>query len=433
MRYLKTDKQTMIDLSIQDDLYGEQLFSSLFLRTETKKGKQLMLYWLATPLSDMDAIRKRQQAIAWNYLPELPLDEEELDFLEYYLDYREQLSYKGPFLSFINKVDRLFKPDPSRYVITRGVALVMRMFVQLHKLQKELPEDTPALLKEFADSVRGVCELLDLKEIQALDNDKGALSDYMVDRYDYVFRQDKFVAIRELLELIYQLDVFRTAHDIAVRCGYCCTPTLTETMDLSVTGFLHPLLPEGQKNDWSMAKGNIAIFTGSNMAGKSTTLKGLASIIWLVHCGLPVPVTSMVCPVYEGLYTSINLPDSLRDGRSHFMAEVLRIKEVLQQAKSGVRCLIVLDEMFRGTNAKDAFDSSVSVNELLKKYKSCHFLISTHILEFAEYFESDPSCSFYYMESDISEDRFICSHQLKSGISESRVGYWLVRKELYGE
>ena len=166
------------------------------------------------------------------------------------------------------------------------------------------------------------------------------------------------------------------------------------------------------------------------MAGKSTTLKALALAVWLAHCGLPVPVKSMICPVYEGIYTSINLPDSLRDGRSHFMAEVLRIKEVLQKAGTGKKCLVILDEMFRGTNAKDAFEASVAVNELLKEYSNCHFLISTHILEYAKAFELDPFCCFYYMEAEIKDDNFVCSHRLQKGISEARVGYWVVRKLL---
>lgn len=54
---------------------------------------------------------------------------------------------------------------------------------------------------------------------------------------------------------------------------------------------------------------------------------------------------------------------------------------------TGKRCLVVLDEMFRGTNAKDAFEVSVAVNELLKSFSHCHFLISTHILEYAKVFE----------------------------------------------
>lgn len=66
--------------------------------------------------------------------------------------------------------------------------------------------------------------------------------------------------------------------------------------------------------------------------------------------------------------------------------------------------MVVLDEMFRGTNAKDAFEASVAVNELLKSFSHCHFLISTHILEYAKAFEKDSSCCFYYMEAEIIDD-----------------------------
>lgn len=431
MKYLNTDKQTMRDLSIQNMMHGERLISSLYLKTQTKKGKYLMQYWIENPLSDIEQIRKRQRAIEWNNLPELPLDEEELDFLEYYLDYREQLSCKGAFISSINKINRLVISDPSRYVIERGVSLVVKMLVKINDLQKNPPESPPTLIKEFVDLIRESFDFPELKNILEQYAESKVISAYAVDCYDYWFRQERLGVIKKILDVIYQLDVLRTAHAIAVKRAYCCCPVMTKTMDLSVSDFWHPFLQDEQKNDWTMLTGNISMFTGSNMAGKSTTLKALTTIIWLAHCGLPIPVKSMVCPVYEGIYTSINLPDSLRDGRSHFMAEVLRIKEVLQQAQLKKRCLVVLDEMFRGTNAQDAFEASVAVNKLLKEYTSCHFLISTHIIEYAKYFESDLSCCFYYMESEISNNRFSCSHRLKIGISESRVGYWLVQKELH--
>lgn len=432
MKYLSTDRQTMADLGIETGLYGEEALSSLFLPTETQKGKLLLLFWLGNPLSDKKAIEERQQAVAWDGLPELPLDAEELDLLEYYLDYREQLPSKGAFLSLVNKVGRFLKSDPSRYIITRGVGLVLRMFGRLDQIQHGQLDSPPAFMKEWLDKIRDVLGIVELKEALTLDMEE-SFSDYVIDRYDYIFRQEHLTVIKELLDYIYQLDVYRTLHRAAGKYGFCCTPTMTDAMELSVFGFLHPLLRKGQRNDWSMSNHRLSIFTGTNMAGKSTTLKALASIVWLAHCGFPVPVASMVCPVYEGIYTSVNLPDSLRDGRSHFMAEVLRIKEVLQQARSGMRCLVVLDEMFRGTNAQDAFEASVSVSKLLGKYVSCHFLVSTHILEYAKAFETDASCCFYYMESEIKGDDFVCSHCLKQGISESRVGYWLVKKELYAE
>ena len=428
LQYLKTDIQTRFDLGIQETPNGEHPLPLLFLHTETKEGKRMMRNWITQPLSDLSAIQARQEAIAWEGLPVLPMDESELDFIEYYLEYRDQLSVKGAFISFFNKIDRFFKYDSTRYIITRGVGLCIRLLQQLDKLHKELPNNLPSLIQAWADQIRDAFYIKELKE--ALNMEEEELSDFIIDQYDYLFRQEHYNTLHNLLTGIYLLDVCRTARFIAQEGGYCCTPILHDSGGCSIQGFRHPFVKDAQKNDWNLTKGNIAIFTGSNMAGKSTTLKALVSTIWLAQCGLPVPADAMTTPIYDAIYTSINLPDSLRDGRSHFMAEVLRIKEVLMQARSGERCLIVLDEMFRGTNAQDAYEASVAVNQLLLEYPNCHFLISTHILEYAKYFEHHPACQFYYMESEIKDDRFICSYRLKEGISESKVGYWIVRKEL---
>lgn len=431
MTYLDTDKQTNADLTITGGPYDERSLCSLYTKTETKKGKLLMIEWLMYPLSDLDVIRKRQAAIAYHSLPELPLTEEELDFIEYYLDYRDQIRKVNPIFTLAAQIDRLFKYDSRRYIIRRGVYLIIRMLHQLEKLAKLIPESAPLLLKEFSRTIHETISGTELKKIMGQEPDNDAsLSSYLVDKYDYLLRCTQLMTVKELLGIIYQLDVCRTAHAIAQKKNFCCSPEMVDTMDISVSGFVHPFIKNASSNDWKMSQGNICIFTGSNMAGKSTTLKALTVAVWLAHCGLPVPAHSMVCPVYEGIYTSINLPDSLRDGRSHFMAEVLRIKEVLQKARQGNRCLVVLDEMFRGTNAQDAFEASVAVNELLKKFPNCHFLVSTHIIEYAKAFENDNQCCFYYMESEIKDDHFICSYQIKEGISESKVGYWIVKKEL---
>ena len=361
-------------------------------------------------------------------LPSLPLDEEELDFLEHYLAFRDQLSIKGTFISFFNKIDRIFKYDSTRYIISRGVKLCIHLLQQLNKTWNKLSDNPPTLIQEWANQIRDAFYIKELKE--TLNMEEANLSDFIIDQYDYLFRQVHYNTLRNLLTGIYTLDVCHTARRVALSRNYCLTPNINETGECSIQGFRHPFVKDAQKNDWHLTNGNISIFTGSNMAGKSTTLKAIVSTIWLAHCGLPVPADTISCPVYNAIYTSINLPDSLRDGRSHFMAEVFRIKEVLIQARSNMRCLIVLDEMFRGTNAQDAYEASVAVNQLLMGYPNSHFLISTHILEYAKYFEQHPSCQFYYMESEIKDDRFICSYQLKKGISESKVGYWIIRKEL---
>lgn len=433
MTYLDTDKQTYADLSITETANNEQFLFSLFSRTETKEGKSLMMNWIMYPLSDLDMIRKRQEAVAWDALPELLLNEEELDFIEYYLAYRDQIREAHVLLSCATVIDRLLRYDSTRYVICRGVKLVIHLLHCLERWVKELDEDAPQLMKESARMVNDILSGSELGEVlEQTSGEERRLSNYTIDKYDYLFRCTRLLSLKELLSVLYLLDVCRTAHRVAKEKNFCCTPKVVETMDFSVEDVVHPFVKNVRENNWVMSRGNISIFTGSNMAGKSTTLKALTLAVWLAHCGLPVPVKSMVCPLYEGIYTSINLPDSLRDGRSHFMAEVLRIKEVMQKALTGKRCLVVLDEMFRGTNAKDAFEASLAVNELLKRFSCCHFLISTHILEYAKAFEKDPACCFYYMEAEIIDDAFVCHHRLLQGISEARVGYWVVKKLLAG-
>lgn len=431
MTYLDTDKQTQADLSITEGIYDEYPLYSLFSGTETKKRKthDARLDYLSPERYICHTKKTRSDSL--ERVTRTSLDEEELDFIEYYLEYRDQIRRPNILVSLTSAFDRLLRHDAQRYIIRRGVTLIILLLNRLDTLRESTLENAPLLLKELAQSIQDTIHGSELKEVIGLYKDKEkSPSNYTIDKYDYLFRCIHFELIRGLLSQIYMLDVCRTAQHVAINRGFCCCPEMTDTMDLSITGFVHPFTKEGRSNDWKMSNGNICILTGSNMAGKSTTLKAITITVWLAHCGLPVPARSMICPVFDGIYTSINLPDSLRDGRSHFMAEILRIKEVLQKATSGKRCLIILDEMFRGTNAQDAFEASVAVNELLKKYLHCSFLISTHILEYAKHFEKDSACSFYYMDSRIQNDQFICPYQLIEGISEAQVGYWLVRKEL---
>lgn len=196
MVYLDADKQTYADLNVTGNVYGEQALCSLFLKAETKKGKSLMLDWIMHPLSDWEEICKRQEAIAWDFLPELPLNEEELDFIEYYLEYREQIRGANILLSCATIIDRLVRYDPNRYVVSRGVKLV---FLMLHRLEKwtiAAGGNMPQLLKETADKVQELLHGSELEEVlqQTLD-EKARLSNYTIDKYDYLFRCTRLLSI----------------------------------------------------------------------------------------------------------------------------------------------------------------------------------------------------------------------------------------------
>ncbi|MCI0650770.1 MAG: hypothetical protein L0Z55_02680 [Planctomycetes bacterium] len=115
----------------------------------------------------------------------------------------------------------------------------------------------------------------------------------------------------------------------------------------------HPLLPPGVAvaNGIRLAAGdNVWIITGSNMSGKSTFLKAVGTNLLLAGAGGPICGTGMKwTPV--GLYTDVNIRDSLDDGKSYFQVEVERVRRMIDAAARTPMILAMFDELFRGTNS----------------------------------------------------------------------------------
>ena len=429
VKKLRTDRQTLNDLGIVESTYGEKTLFSLFDMTESDGGKRCLEEWLVHPLSDWKALHERQEAIRYPDFPEIRICREELDFIEFYLSQGDRPTRVSYLESAFSYIFRHFRATPERYVIRRGTKLLENVLLELKTFADHVTALSPRLIRNIAATISEIYQATELGKM--VDSCGQEDSFYRTDRLDYIFRYRRNHTIAALLSIVYQLDAIRTVHRTAVTKGWCF-PSFTNDSKFMLCNFYHPQVKDAVANDWEMENGNICIFTGSNMAGKSTTLKAIASAVWLAHAGFPVPASSMVCPMFDGIFTSINLPDSLRDGRSHFYAEVLRVKEVLEQINKGYHCFVLFDELFRGTNARDAFEASVAVAEVLKAKAYSRFLISTHIIELARKLDGDDACCFYYLESAIVDDELICNHKVKPGISESRVGYWIVKKELAG-
>lgn len=429
VKKLRTDRQTLNDLGIVESTYGEKTLFSLFDMTESDGGKRCLEEWLVHPLSDWKALHERQEAIRYPDFPEIRICREELDFIEFYLSQGDRPTRVSYLESAFSYIFRHFRATPERYVIRRGTKLLENVLLELKTFADYVTALSPRLIRNIAATISEIYQATELGKM--VDSCGQEDSFYRTDRLDYIFRYRRNHTIAALLSIVYQLDAIRTVHRTAVTKGWCF-PSFTNDSKFMLCNFYHPQVKDAVANDWEMENGNICIFTGSNMAGKSTTLKAIASAVWLAHAGFPVPASSMVCPMFDGIFTSINLPDSLRDGRSHFYAEVLRVKEVLEQINKGHHCFVLFDELFRGTNARDAFEASVAVAEVLKAKAYSRFLISTHIIELARKLDGDDACCFYYLESAIVDDELICNHKVKPGISESRVGYWIVKKELAG-
>jgi DNA mismatch repair ATPase MutS len=102
--------------------------------------------------------------------------------------------------------------------------------------------------------------------------------------------------------------------------------------------------------------GTFLLVTGSNMSGKSTLLRALGMNVVLGSAGAPVCAAELRLPSVA-LHTSIRVQDSLEEGISLFMAELLSLSRIVAAARSRATparpVLYLLDEVLQGTNSGD--------------------------------------------------------------------------------
>ena len=125
------------------------------------------------------------------------------------------------------------------------------------------------------------------------------------------------------------------------------------------TGLGHPLIPGKERvvNDVEVGPpGTILLITGSNMSGKSTLLRSIGINTVLAGAGAPSCARSLSLPPFE-LWTSVRVADSLEQGISFYMAELLRLREVHLAAEQAAETrrpfLYLLDEILQGTNSAE--------------------------------------------------------------------------------
>lgn len=155
----------------------------------------------------------------------------------------------------------------------------------------------------------------------------------------------------------------------------------------AATALAHPLLPthEAVANDVSVGPaGQFLFVTGSNMSGKSTLLRAIGINAVLAHAGAPVFAARIEMPPVT-IWTCMRVEDSLERGVSFFMAELERLKTVVDgvQEESSRTSLYLLDEILQGTNTGERQIASRRVLGALARERAFG-AISSHDLALIE-------------------------------------------------
>lgn len=165
------------------------------------------------------------------------------------------------------------------------------------------------------------------------------------------------------------------------------------------------------------------------MAGKSTFLRAVSTALYVAHMGFPVAASHMEFSVMDGVYTTINLPDKLGIGASHFYMEVLRVKKMATALGQGKSLFILFDELFRGTNVKDAHEATVAVTHAFARKKTSMFIISSHIVEAAEQLKQKSNIGFLYLPTIMNGTLPEYTYTLQEGVTDDRHGMVIIRNE----
>ena len=205
-------------------------------------------------------------------------------------------------------------------------------------------------------------------------------------------------------------------------------PDSPESAIVQGTAVGHPLLDRGRvANDVQMGPpGTVLLVTGSNMSGKSTLLRSVGVNIVLAQMGSVVCAKGLRLPPIH-IETSMRIADSLADGVSFFMAELKRLKAIVDTAKdhgreNPRRMLFLLDEILQGTNSRER---QIAVSRVVRKLidENAIGAISTHDLDLATTDELAQACQTVHFSEQFHEvdgkKVMTFDYQMRSGIAET--------------
>jgi hypothetical protein len=195
-------------------------------------------------------------------------------------------------------------------------------------------------------------------------------------------------------------------------------------------GLAHPLLvpPKVVTNDFSIdAPLQMALITGSNMAGKSTFLRSIGANMILANTGSPVHATHLTYSPGTVL-TSMRISDNLQEETSTFYAELKKIKIILDAVNQKEKAIILIDEMLRGTNAEDRRIGSYGlIHQLIRN--GAVGVIASHDTGLSAFKDQYPGLvQNYYFDSHLEGDQIKFDYTLKEGICTSANASFLMKK-----
>ncbi len=428
-----TDKQTLEDLNITGKYKPNSLFS-IFNKVITTGAERLLEEYLLNPLTDEAAIVKRSK----------------------YFLFFSQHNFQFPISNVgFSTMENFLLSGGGRSLITSASNTLRRKVM----FKLGIGEEEQTFRKNFAATIKELSAVFEfLQEIKLVSSDRTIDRDIakalsvlnnpglqqilskpnstpgflQMIKYDHYLREVMREQLKDVMDLLYRIDVYISVAAVAKANKYVFANVLPrDKNEIEIKNCRHPAIPNAKGNTISLNdENNLLFLTGANMAGKSTLMKSFGIAVYLAHAGFPVAADAMNFSVKDGLFSSINVSDNIDMGYSHFYAEVLRVKQVAQEVSNGKSLVVIFDELFKGTNVKDAYDATLAVTEAFAGYSNCFYIISTHIIEVGDGLKGKINkVKYAYMPTVMHGNIPHYTYELTQGITSDRHGMRLIGNE----
>lgn len=469
------------------DIFGPGSIFQFLNRTVTQLGKKRLAEALSQPETSIENLEKRQEALAdldkdlrWRQFFAARGNKEDANDLELLKKITAETTIKNhreleyaiqilPVISFVSFVLCQFADVPWALfvgsILLNGALLYFykkttNSFYELFGSQNSLLSSYKKLLvliegKKFESAHLKALqrELLNnsQKASQALNQLQKAMAEFdyrqnlliavvlnAVFLWDlrcslklYRWQQKHEDAILHWFEVIAEFDALSSLANLNHNHPEWVLPKFEDgEFHLTANDLKHPLIKSDKSigNDFRMiGSGQISIITGANMAGKSTFLRtvGVNMVLAMNGC-LACASWLSLKPIH--LYTNMRTTDNLQNDESYFFAELQRLKQILDEIKSGRKVFVIIDEMLKGTNSEDKLSGSIKLIEQLVSLDAIG-IVATHDLKLTSLSGKHPqNITNKCFEIQLKDDELVFDYKLTDGVTTTMNANFLMKK-----
>jgi len=351
-------------------------------------------------------------------------------------------------------LDKYFESADTISAPPAGISLLFSSFFQ-KLFNKQEYFFTQFSISHLSDLLKGCQQLVEIADLPAvpslllheLELVKNELNHHLVAQVLSITKQTKYSEllqvnykarremkhmVRRLIHSYARMDAWRSMARATSAHGWVF-PELLPALPVCFQseGLYHPLLQQPVAYDLAFENGrNFLLLTGANMSGKTTFMRSLGVAALLAHLGMGVPAKHLRTSFMQGVITQMQVEDNILRGESYFFAEVQRMKHTAEKLLQRQPHLVLMDELFKGTNVHDAYECTKAVLEGLLHHPNHLMILSTHLYEVAQQFSGNKEILFACFVTKMADDGgYDFTYELKEGISNDRIGYMILQKE----